>query len=46
LLDFIKLNKASVPKWDYELFSKWLTLTKLPQENKTLISELTEQMRK
>ena len=45
LLSFIKLNKASISNWDYGLFVKWLTLTKLPQDNKTLISELTDLMK-
>ena len=45
LLRFININKASISNWDYRLFVKWLTLTKLPQDNKTLISELTDLMK-
>ena len=45
LLRFININKASISNWDYRLFVKWLTLTKLPKENIILITELTDLMR-
>jgi len=45
LLNFIKVNKKSISGWGYELFLKWLSITKISKEKETLIRSITDHIK-
>jgi len=45
LLDFIRENKKSISGWGYDLFFKWLSVTKISKEKAKLIREITDHIK-
>jgi len=45
LLNFIKQNKKSISGWAYDLFFKWLRITKISKDKEKLIREITDQIK-
>ncbi|MBC7758592.1 MAG: leucine-rich repeat domain-containing protein [Phormidesmis sp. FL-bin-119] len=45
LLNFIKVNKKSISGWSYELFFKWLNITKISKDKEILMREISDNIK-